>query len=89
MPDKNILSRNILVRIGKNRTGKIEVDLSNDNVVVNDDFFIGLEWVEGSKNSGIVFSAGFVNKGTYYRKASQGRWKKYAIGVGFNVKATY
>ena len=86
LPDKNILTDNIILSIN-GKTGKTEIDLSKYNVVVNDDFFIALEWIEGKKNSGIVFSAGFANKGTYYRKASQGRWKKYPMGVGFNVTA--
>ncbi len=88
LPDKNILTENIMLRIN-GQTGKIEIDLSKYNVVVKDDFFISLEWIEGKNNSGIVFSAGFANKGTYYRKASQGRWKKYPMGVGFNVTAKY
>jgi pimeloyl-ACP methyl ester carboxylesterase len=88
LPDKNILTDNIIVKIN-GQAGKIDVDLSKYNTVVNDDFFIGLEWVEGKNNSGIVFSSGFVNKGTYYRKASQGRWKKYPMGVGFNVTSKY
>ena len=88
LPYKNILTRDILARIN-NRTGKVDVDLSEYNIMVNDDFFIGLQWVEGRTNSGIVFSAGFANKGTYYRKASQARWKKYPMGVGFNVTAKY
>jgi hypothetical protein len=88
LPDKNVLADNILVRIS-GQTGKIDVDLSRYNAIVNGDFFIGLEWVEGKSNSGVVFSSGFVNKGTFYRKASQGRWKKFPMGVGFNVTAKY
>jgi hypothetical protein len=57
--------------------------------VVKDDIFIALEWVGGRKNSGIVFSAGLLNKGTYYRKGSQGRWRKAPIGVGLNITARY
>lgn len=87
-PYENILNENIILRMG-NQTGKIELDLSSYNIVVEGDFFIALEWIEGSQNSGIVFSAGFVNKGTYYRKASQGRWKRYPMGVGFNVTGKY
>jgi pimeloyl-ACP methyl ester carboxylesterase len=88
LPDKNLLTENVLARIN-GQTGKINIDLSKYNTVVMDDFFIGLEWIEGKNNSGIVFSSGFVNNGTYYRKASQGRWKKYPMGVGFNVTAKY
>lgn len=87
-PGKNVLTDNIIIKIN-GETGQIDVDLSKYYITVMDDFFIGLEWVEGKSNSGIVFSSGFANKGTYYRKASQGRWKKYPMGVGFNVKAKY
>lgn len=88
LPGKNVLADNIIVKVN-GETGKINIDLSKYNTMVTDDFFIGLEWVEGKSNSGIVFSSGFANKGTYYRKASQGRWKKYPMGVGFNVTAKY
>ena len=88
IPGKNILNDNVLVKIS-GQTGKIDVDLSKYNLIVNDDFFIGLEWVEGKSCSGIVFSSGLVNKVTYYRKASQGRLKKSPMGVGFTVTAKY
>ena len=88
LPGKNVLTDNIILKIN-GETGKINIDLSKYNTTVTDDFFIGLEWVAGKSNSGIVFSSGFANKGTYYRKASQGRWKKYPMGVGFNVVAKY
>jgi len=88
LPYKNILTRDIIARVN-NRTGRIDINLSDYNIMVNDDFFIGLQWLEGRHSSEVVFSAGFVNKGTYYRKASQARWKKYPMGVGFNVTVKY
>ena len=88
LPDKNMLTENIILKIN-GQTGKIEVDLTKYNLLVKDDIFIALEWIEGRDNSGIVFSAGFINKGTYYRKASQGRWKKNPMGIGFNITAKY
>ncbi|RAW01838.1 hypothetical protein DQQ10_09345 [Pseudochryseolinea flava] len=88
LPGRNMLRENIFIKV-KGETGKMNVDLLKYNIVVTGDFFIGLEWVEGDRNAGIVFSSGFINKGTYYRKASQGRWKKFPMGVGFNVTAKY
>ena len=87
LPFENIVPDNIIVRIGK-QTGKIEVDVSKYNIVLKDDCFIGLEWVEGKSNSEIVFSAGFGSK-TFFRKASQGRWRKYPMGVGINIEVKY
>ena len=88
LPYENILNDNIIVRVG-NRTGQFEIDLVPYNILIHDDFIVSLEFIEGSKNSGIVFSAGFVNKGTYHRTASHARWKKYPMGVGFNVTVGY
>jgi hypothetical protein len=87
-PGKNILTDNIILKLN-GETGKIETDLKKYDMVVKDDIFIALEWVGGRKNSGIVFSAGLLNKGTYYRKGSQGRWRKAPIGVGLNITARY
>ncbi len=88
LPGRNILTENILFQIGR-QSGKIEFDLSKYDIIVKDDFFVSLEWIDGNKNSGIVFSGGFTNKNTFYRKASQGKWKKHQLGVGFNVKVIY
>ena len=88
LPDKNILTENIILGVNGQK-GKIEIDLTKYNLAVKDDIFIALEWIEGKMNSGIVFSAGLMNKGTYYRKASQGRWRKNSMGVGFNITAKY
>jgi dienelactone hydrolase len=88
LPDKNIVTENILLRIN-GQVGKIDVDLTKYNLIVEDDIFLSLEWIEGKYNSGIVFSAGLMNSKTYYRKASQGKWRKNSMGVGFNVTARY
>jgi pimeloyl-ACP methyl ester carboxylesterase len=89
LPADNILTQNIIVKIN-GQAGKIQVDLSKYNIEVTDDFFIGLEWIEGKRNSGIVFSSALgINSSTYYKKASQGHWRKHKIAVGFNVTAKY
>ena len=88
LPFENIISDIVIVGIGPKQTGKIELDLTKYNIVLDDDCYVGLEWIEGKSNSGIVFSAGFGSK-TYFRKASQGRWRKYPIGVGLNIKVRY
>jgi hypothetical protein len=88
VPFENITPDNVIVGIGPKQTGKVELDLVKYNIVLADDCYVGLEWIEGRSNSGIVFSAGFGSK-TYFRKASQGRWKKYPIGVGLNINVKY
>jgi hypothetical protein len=88
LPGENILNQNILLKVN-GEAGRMEVDLSKYNIVVEDDFFIGLEWIDGKSNSGIVFSSGLGNRSTYYRKASQGQWRKYRMGVGFHLTVKY
>jgi hypothetical protein len=88
LPFENITPHNIIARIGKNQTGTVQVDLSKYNIILHDDFFIGLEWIEGNTTSGIVFSAGFGHK-AFYRRASQGRWRKYPMGIGINIDVKY
>jgi pimeloyl-ACP methyl ester carboxylesterase len=88
LPGENIVTENILLKVN-GEAGKMEANLSTYNIVVTDDIFIGLEWVEGKSNSGIVFSSGLGNRSTYYRKASQGKWRKYRMGVGFHITVKY
>ncbi len=88
LPGDNILPENVIVKIN-GETGYIETDLSKYHLAVDDDIFIALEWIDGKRNSGIVFSAGLMNNGTYYRKASQGRWKKHAMGIGLYIVTKY
>jgi hypothetical protein len=92
MPSENILTQNILYRLGK-QTGSFHIDLSSYEIIVEDDIVIGLEWIEGNMedtSSGIVFSAAPLNNGTFLRYSSQGKWKRFkGMGIGFNVRVKY
>jgi hypothetical protein len=92
MPFENILTQNILCRLGK-QTGSFHIDLSSYEIIVEDDIVIGLEWIEGNMegtSSGIVFSAAPLNNGTFLKYSSQGKWKRFkGMGVGFNVRVKY
>jgi len=91
LPNQNILKDNILIRLGK-ETGTFTIDLTLYNIFVSEDIFISIEWIDGTGelHGGIFFSAAFFNSGTYIRKTSQAKWKKYrGMGVGFNLDVNY
>lgn len=93
-PFENILSENILLSIEPKQTGQIKVDIKPYDIVLNDDVFVSLEWVdsEGENNKGeaIFLSLGLMTNGTFYKKSSQAEFKKHSsLGVGFNIDVRY
>ena len=95
MPNTNILKRNIIVRTNQKK-GEVVVDLTPYNIVVTQDFAIGLEWIKdygGKKDKKdklpLTFKAGFINGKSYFRDASQGKWGDAPINVGFEVETLY
>jgi len=90
MPEKNLLHDNIFVTVVKGQKA-IDVDLSQYNIMVEDKFFIGLEWIKTEPGHGLMFSAAlFFSSPIISRETSQASWEKLGIaGVGFNVTAEY
>ena len=90
MPDKLIINENIIVAVPKN-SGKLVVDLTPYNIMVEDDFFVSLEWIENSPNTNQVkFSAAFLATPLIARQTSQGEWYKIGgVGLGFTVDTIY
>ena len=91
-PNKNILNQNIFVSTNK-KTGEVSVDLRKYNIVVYNDFFISLEWIKNSgkeNEMGLLFSSKLFNGGSFFRKTSQGEWKKNSkAGIGFYTTVKY
>lgn len=92
LPCNNLLKEPIIIR-PKNVAGDVIVDLSDYNIVLDDDFVICLENFKklGNSKSGIKISAGMFNNLSYQRLGSQGKWykirfKKINVGVGLSVK---
>ncbi|MBK7183333.1 MAG: carboxypeptidase-like regulatory domain-containing protein [Bacteroidetes bacterium] len=87
--DSIILKQPIIVEIDK-LTRVLTVDLKNYNLVVENDFLVSLEWIEGYGSDKISFCAGLMNGNCLYRKTSQDAWHKAnPVGVGFNCTVTY
>lgn len=87
--DSIILKEPIIVEIDK-QTRTLTVDLKKYNLIVNNDFLVSLEWIEGYGSEKISFCAGLMNTNCLYRKTSQDNWEKAnPVGVGFNCTVTY
>lgn len=93
LPDKNILKKNIYVSTNIKK-GIVTVDLKPYSIVLNDDFFISLEWIKNlaelnDLENSLMFSASILNNKCYYRKTSQDSWKKVPVSIGFYTTVKY
>jgi len=89
LPNKPIVNESIIVT-SKIKEGKLVVDLSKYDIIVEDDFFVSLEWIENLGEDGLYFSVGLLGSPIIARHTSQADWKKVgAISIGFNVTAKY
>ncbi|WP_175470926.1 carboxypeptidase-like regulatory domain-containing protein [Hymenobacter psychrophilus] len=76
-----------------NNAGPLVVDLTADNLVLDEDFLLTLEWVAGGNmaktqkmhelRKNVYFSAalGYFSKPPYIRKTSQGAWETMSLGA--------
>ncbi len=93
-PTENILKESILIPVESGQTGLFTTDLKKYDIVLTDDVIVMLEWVEAEgeikTGEGIFLSLGLFTGGTYNRKSSQGRVKKFrGLGVGYNLDVKY
>lgn len=89
LPDKILLNQNIIFD-AKIINQKISINLDPYNIIVDDDFFVSLEWIENSPGHGIHFSSSLFGSPLIARQTSQGSWEKVGLfGLGFTVKAAY
>ncbi len=84
--NEKLLRREVLVHSAVAR-GPIVVDLTPDNLLLSEDFFLSLEWVAGANattvHNGLAFSAGigYADNDIYYRAASQASWERLSAGA--------
>ncbi|MCL2098167.1 MAG: carboxypeptidase-like regulatory domain-containing protein [Bacteroidales bacterium] len=85
---KNILTEPIYVTASKEDVlnGSLQIDLTEQNIVVNGNFLVTLEHVRDLGRGGLWFPASLKQK-TYYRKTSQGKWETGPIGISLSVIA--
>jgi len=89
IPNKNLLSENIYFSTEKKK-GKITVDLTEYDIVVDQDIIITIEYIKELGKGGLNFSAGLLGKKVYHRQTSFSNWKKTGvISLGFNMDVRY
>lgn len=84
--NEKLLRREVLVRTATTH-GPITVDLTPDNLLLSEDFFLSLEWVGGADatalHRGLAFSAGigYADNDIYFRTTSQANWERISAGA--------
>jgi hypothetical protein len=96
-PGKNLLPRELIVSSDL-KSGTLSVDLAPYNLVLEDDFFLGLEWVKtlnkGNISKDLQFCIGLGQVGGVFTKStSQAQWHKidkrvmgFQVHLGFYVE---
>lgn len=91
LPKEKLINQNIIFSIDS-KEGEFTLDLSNYNLVIEEDFYLTMELIEneGNKESEVFFSAGLLGNATVTRLTSQAEWKKLgSIGIGFSLSSEY
>ncbi|GAW90726.1 hypothetical protein FPS14_contig00095-0004 [Flavobacterium psychrophilum] len=89
MPYENLLSENIYFSTDIKK-GKVSIDLTKYNIVVNQDVIITIEYIKELGKGGLNFSGGLFGNKLYHRQTSFSEWKKTGtVSLGFNVDVRY
>jgi hypothetical protein len=95
--DVKLLNRDVVVTTEAAK-GPITVDLRADKLVLDEDFFLAIEWIGGGNaaeiNKGLTFSAGlgYADNDIYTREVSQDAWERASVGallVGMQPKLSF
>lgn len=88
-PNQNILKHNIIIETDIEK-GLVTTDLTEYDIVVQDDFLISLEWIENYDSSSLTFGAKFFSKPVWSKATSHGKWIKIPIiGIGLSATILY
>ena len=90
LPYESIINEKIIFQIDS-KEGEFTLDLSEYNIVIEEDFYFTVELIENQKQGEeIFFSTNLLGKPIVTRQTSQGKWKKLgSIGIGFNMTVKY
>ena len=71
-------------------SGILTVELTPYNIVIDEDFFIAIEWIEDLGPGKLFFSGGFFGAPLVDREVSQGKWSALgSASVGMSVEVRY
>ena len=89
LPNETLLNENIIVETDI-QSGIVSKDLTPYEIVIDQDFFVAIEWIEDLGPGKLFFSGGFFGSPLIAREVSQGTWSKVgSASVGMNVEVRY
>lgn len=89
LPNNTILQDNIIIT-STIKKGELIIDLNDYNIMVNEDFFVSIELIEGLGEGGLHFLADYSGSPIITRATSQGKWNKVdELSFGFTLIAKY
>jgi len=94
LPDSLITHKSIPVEIPQKKTGWITLDLQPYHILVHSDFVVSLQWLDSNMagdGSPKIWIPGAVSPfgSTYYRDASQDKWKRSRTKISYYVTLLY
>ncbi|TGE15295.1 carboxypeptidase-like regulatory domain-containing protein [Hymenobacter elongatus] len=84
--EEKLLRRDVIVTFGSEK-GTISVDLTPDQLILDEDFMLALEWIDGpnqaqvKSNLAFVAGLGYANNDFYLRQTSQATWERTSVGA--------
>lgn len=88
-PKNTLLKENIIVETDISK-GIVSKDLTPYEIVIDQDFFVSIEWIEDLGPGKLFFSGGFFGAPLIAREVSQGKWSKVGTAsVGMNIEVRY
>jgi hypothetical protein len=89
LPNKTLLKDNIFIETEES-SGIVSLDLTPYEIILDQDFFIAIEWIEDLGPGKLYLSGGFFGAPLFAREVSQGTWEKIGTAsVGMNVEVRY
>lgn len=88
LPSKKINTENIYVDfIGK--SGLLTVDLEKYKLIVDNDIFISLEWVDNQGDGQFRISSRLGTSGIKHKYSSEDNWRAVPFTLGYNISIKY
>lgn len=88
LPGKKINTENIYVEF-KDEKGALIVDLEKYSLMVNDDFFVTLEWVDNDGDGEFRISSRVGTSGIKQKVTSGDDWRNLPFTLGYNILVKY
>lgn len=90
LPDSLLLKREIYSELSNQYTGWKKINLAKENIYLNSDFIITLQWIDNAKavndNQNFRLPAGIsLGHSIFFRGASADKWNKIGVNISYYV----